>query len=408
MDNVFKKTDVLLPYYESDSGEWETWSVIACDQHTSEPSYWEACSKLVKDSPSTLGLVLPEAYLGTELEDEKKEAIKRAPRSLGGTFLKEYKDALVYVERTLSSGLIRRGIVGAVSLDAYSYERGAECDIRPTEGTVKERIPPRVAVRRDSVYEASHVMLFCECPDVFDLLTSKKDSMKVLYDFDLMQGGGHITGRLVSGELLERVEGMIAHYEEERRASHTMPYGVGDGNHSLASAKAYLEELREAGAPIGGAADALVELVPISERAIVFEPIYKAVYGADPVDFLTFVKNRTYTGEGKARAVTAIFGDNSDVFHVSLGDGEIVCGVLQDAIDDYISMRGGKCKCDYIHGKDDLVALAERGAVGFLFDGIEKEDLFPYVTKYGVLPRKAFSMGEACEKRYYTELRKLK
>ena len=406
MDTVFKKTDIMLPYYASDSEEWETWSVIACDQHTSEPSYWEETKRKTKGAPSTLDLVLPEAYLGTELEAEKKKQIKGAPEKLGGNFLKKYENALVYVERTLSSGMIRRGIVGAVSLDAYSYEPGAECDIRPTEGTVKERIPPRVAVRRESVYEASHVMLFCECPDLFDYLTSKKDRMRVLYDFDLMQGGGHITGRLISGDVLASVEKMISDYEAERRASHTMPYGVGDGNHSLASAKAYLEELRAAGKDTGGAEDALVELVPISERAIVFEPIYKTVCGVDPVELLTFVTNRTYTGKGISQTVTANFGDNSDTFRVSLNDGEIVCGVLQAAIDDFISMHGGTC--DYIHGKENLISLSERGAVGFIFDGIDKEDLFPYVTKYGVLPRKAFSMGEACEKRYYTELRKLK
>ena len=406
MDTVFKKTDILLPRFASDSDEWETWSVIACDQHTSEPSYWEETKRIVKGVPSTLDLVLPEAYLGGEDEAKQKETIKHAPEKLGDAFLKKYEDSLVYVERTLSSGMIRRGLVGAISLDAYSFEPGVECDVRPTEGTVKERIPPRVAVRRDSVYEASHVMLFCECSDLFDYLTSKKDMMRVLYDFDLMQGGGHITGRLVGGQILETVEKMISAYENERRESHTMPYGVGDGNHSLASAKAYLEELRKTGADVGGAEDALVELVPISERAIVFEPIYKTVRGVDPVELLTFVMNRTYTGYGATRAVSALFGDNRDTFHVSLDDGQIVCGVLQAAIDDFISIHGGVC--DYIHGKDNLIALAERGAVGFIFDGIEKEELFPYVTKYGVLPRKAFSMGEACEKRYYTELRKLK
>ncbi len=406
METVFRKTDILLPYYAHESEEWETWSVIACDQHTSEPSYWEETAKAAGSAPSTLSLILPEAYLNTELEGEKKAAIKKAPETLGENFLKKYEGALVYVERTLVSGMIRRGLVGAIPLDSYSYEPGAMCDVRPTEGTVKERIPPRVAVRRESVYEASHVMLFCENSELFDLLTSYKDSMRVLYDFDLMQGGGHITGRLVEGELLERAEGLIGKYEDERRAASSMLYGVGDGNHSLASAKAYLEELREAGADIGGASEALVELTPITDPSIVFEPIYKTVRGVDPVDLLTFIKNRTYTGEGATRAVRVHFGDNSDTFHVSLGEGEIVCGVLQSAIDDYLSIRGGTC--DYIHGKENLLALAERGAVGFIFDGVEKEDLFPYVSKYGVLPRKAFSMGEACEKRYYTELRLLK
>ena len=405
MKNVFRKTDVLLPRFASDSEEWESWSVIACDQHTSELSYWEETAAKTKGAPSTLDLILPEAYLGTDKEDAKKEALKNG-KGLPEGFLHEYKDALVYVERTLSSGMIRRGIVGAIDLDSYSYEPDVSCEIRPTEGTVKERIPPRVAVRRISEYEASHVMLFCECSEVFDLLTSKKDQMRRLYDFDLMQGGGHITGRLVSGELLSRVEDMVYKYEEERRASGQMIYGVGDGNHSLASAKAYLEELKASGSTIGGAAEALVELVPITEPSIVFEPIYKTVCGVDPVDLLTFIKNRTDSEETNLAAVEAHFGDNKDVFRIPLAEGQIVCGVLQTAIDDYISIKGGSC--DYIHGKENLLALAQRGAVGFIFDGIEKSELFPYVSKYGVLPRKAFSMGEACEKRYYTELRRLK
>ncbi|MBR0302721.1 MAG: DUF1015 domain-containing protein [Clostridia bacterium] len=403
MKNVFGKTDILLPRCAPECEKWETWSVIACDQHTSEPAYWEQTEQITEGVPSTLGLILPEAYLGTEKEAAQKERIAAAPASLKDGYLKEYKNSLVYVERTLSSGAVRRGLVGAVVLDAYDYEKGSAPDVRPTEGTVKERIPPRVAVRRDSVYEASHVMLFCECPELFDMLTSRKDSLHILYDFDLMQGGGHITGYLVADEALE-AEAMIGEYEASRRASGEMMYGVGDGNHSLASAKAYLEELRAAGKDIGGAADALVELVPISERAIVFEPIYKTVSGADTKSLLSFIKERAAKGAG---APVVMYTDEGETpFTIGVPDGGLVCGVLQDAIDAFLAEHGGKC--DYIHGKENLIALSKDGTAGFVFDGIEKEDLFPYVSKFGVLPRKAFSMGEACEKRYYTELRLLK
>lgn len=403
MKTVFNTTDLLLPKYASDDARWEAWSVIACDQHTSEPAYWEEAARIAGDAPSTLGLILPEAYLGKDAEARIKENIKKYPASLEG-YLKEYKDALVYVERTLKSGMIRRGIVGAIALDEYDFEAGSAPAVRPTEGTVKERIPPRVAVRRESVYEASHVMLFTEDAEAFDMLTSAKDSLRVLYDFDLMCGGGHITGRLVEGDILEKAKELIARYEEERRQDGRMTYGVGDGNHSLASAKAYLEELRSHGDPVGGAETALVELVPISERAIVFEPIYKTVATSDPEELINFVKERA-CGPVKKK-IEAHFDGKSETFEIGLGDADIVCGVLQNAIDAYLSEHGGEC--DYIHGRENLVSLSKDGTVGFIFDGIEKRDLFHYVAANGVLPRKAFSMGEASEKRYYTELRKLK
>ena len=403
MKTVFGKTNILLPYYSCDDARYEKWSVIACDQHTSDVSYWENLENFVGDAPSTLGLILPEAYLGKERAAKKKEEIKKYPEKLEG-ILKQYKDALVYVERTLSSGMIRRGVVGAISLDGYDYEAGSTPEVRPTEGTVKERIPPRVEVRRNSIYEASHVMLFTEDTKLFDMLTSAKDSLPMLYDFDLSFGGGHITGRLVTGIVLTEAEKLIEEYEAARRGKNLLTYGVGDGNHSLASAKAYYEELKSNGADTSLAKDALVELVAISERAIVFEPIYKAVTGVDFDRLVAHIKGNAK--DGTRKEVTALCRDRRETFSLSVPEGAIVCGALQEAIDSYIKEYGGEC--DYIHGKDELEALAKDGAVCFEFDGIEKEELFPYVAKYGVLPRKAFSMGEACEKRYYTELKRLK
>ena len=398
--SVFGKCDLLLPYYAAEDERWKTWSVIACDQHTSEPEYWERVEAAAEGGASTLGLILPEAYLGTKLERKASNRIKKYPEKISG-ILNEYKDSLVYVERTLASGAVRRGLVGAIDLDSYDYTPGSTPDVRPPEGTVLERIPPRVAVRRESVYEASHVMLFTEGASLFDMLTSSKDSLHVLYDFDLAEGGGHVTGRLVSGDALARAEKMISDYEDERRKAGDLIYGVGDGNHSLASAKAFLEELRAAGKTIGGAGRALVELVPITDGAIVFEPIYKHVTGVDPEALISFIKEKI---GGSDAEVTAVSPRGSVSFGIATA-GTIVCGALQSAIDGFISKNGGKC--DYIHGEPELCALAKADGVGFLFDGIGKDELFPFVKKNGVLPRKAFSMGEACEKRYYTELRRL-
>ena len=399
--SVFGKCDILLPYFAAEDERWKIWSVIACDQHTSEPEYWERVEDAASRGASTLGLILPEAYLGTDREEPSIDRIKKYPEKISG-ILKEYKDSLVYVERTLSSGDVRRGLAGAIDLDCYDYAPGSSPAVRPTEGTVLERIPPRVAVRRESVYEASHVMLFTEDSSLFDMLTSSKDSMHVLYDLDLAEGGGHVTGRLVSGDILERAEKMIAKYETERQASGKIVYGVGDGNHSLASAKAYLEELRAAGKETGGAEHALVELVPITDSAIVFEPIYKHVTGVDPEALISYIKEKTGGGDA---TVTALTPQGSEEFGIAL-HGTITCGALQSAIDGFIAINGGRC--DYIHGDDEIAALASKSGAGFVFDGIDKSELFPYVEKHGVLPRKAFSMGEACEKRYYNELRKLK
>ncbi|MBQ7715203.1 MAG: DUF1015 domain-containing protein [Clostridia bacterium] len=406
MKTVFGKTNVLLPKYASDSPDWETWSVIACDQHTSDRAYWEETRRLTAERPSTLGLILPEAYLGTELENKLKDGIASSSAAVEG-MLTEYPDAMIYVERTLESGMIRRGLVGAISLDSYDYEKGTDPDVRPTEGTVKERIPPRVEVRRASTFEASHVMLFTECSEVFDLLTSSKDALRVLYDFDLMQGGGHVTGRLVSGEILERAVRIIGEYENACRSNGKMIYGVGDGNHSLASAKAYYEELKAEGKEVRGASHALVELVPISDPAIVFEPIYKAVTVSDPEGFISYLSEALEGGDVSVKCVAAYRGERREL-DMALSEGKIACGVLQDAIDAYIKEFGGSC--DYIHGLGDTESLADEreNTVGIIFDGIEKESLFPYVSSFGVLPRKAFSMGEASEKRYYTELRRLK
>ena len=409
---IFSPCDVLLPPYAPDSEKWKSWSVIACDQHTGDVSYWDEVKSIALGHPSTFNLILPEAYLGSEEEAEQKLTIGRAMKSLDAGFLTRYKHALVYVERTLAGGEIRRGLVGKVDLECYDYSKDTVSAVRPTEGTVAERIPPRMAVRREAVFEAPHVMVFIndERDRIIESLSEKKDQMKLLYDFDLMLGGGHVCGYLLGGELLEEVLDRIYALEEYGRENGVLIYGVGDGNHSLATAKACYEELKKAdGAAIetSKARFAAVELVSVFDESIVFEPIYRIVKGIDTGAFTDALEAFAKERVGDGVSVGVVTSDFEREITLPVGKGELTVGVLQDFIDEYVEKNGGEC--DYIHDEDVLRSLAgEKNSVGLLFDGIGKDELFPYVANSGALPRKTFSMGDASSKRYYLEVRRIK
>ena len=408
---IFSPCDVLLPPYAHDSDEWGSWSVIACDQHTGDVSYWDEVKKAAEGSPSTFNLILPEAYLGSEKEAEHKTVIGRAMKSLDDGWLASYRDALVYVERTLAGGEVRRGLVGKVDLEHYDYSKDTSSAVRPTEGTVAERIPPRMAVRREAVFEAPHVMVFIndESDRIIESLAARKAEMRLLYDFELMLGGGHISGYLLSGEVLEEVLERLYALESYGRENGVLIYGVGDGNHSLATAKACYEEMKEKDGAASAAKSryAAVEIVSVFDDSIVFEPIYRIVKGIDTADFADALKAFAVGRDGDGVSVGVVCGDAESTVLLPVGKGELTVGVLQDFIDSYIEENGGVC--DYIHDEDVLRALAlEENSVGLLFDGIGKDELFPYVAASGALPRKTFSMGDASSKRYYLEVRRIK
>ena len=418
MKECFKSADILLPDFSKTDAQ--KWAVVACDQFTSEPEYWEKAEALVGDSPSTLRLILPEVYL-SEAESRIPNINGTMREYLGGVLV-SHPDSMIFVERVQSDGGVRRGIVAAIDLECYDYTKGANALIRATEATVVERIPPRVAIRRDADIELPHVMLLIDDPDrtVIEPLVGNCDS--VAYDTELMLGGGRIKGFYLDGKQQSQVraalEALITPTAMEKKYGDgglaPLLFAVGDGNHSLASAKAAYEEIKAAigvsEAMTHPARYALVEVVNIHDEALKFEPIYRVMFGVDPKDVLASLEGyvRELDGKAQSQKMTYIHGKTEGEICVSAPVRQLTVGTLQDFIDDYIKTHKGS-EVDYIHGEKSTRTLAEKdGAIGFLFDGMGKSELFRTVIFDGALPRKTFSMGHAEDKRYYMECRRIK
>ena len=375
------------------------WAVVACDQFTSQPSYWEEVGEFVGESPSAYRLILPEA----RLKDDNSESISQINSAmneyLSQNIFTEYKNAFVYVEREMIDGSIRRGIVGVIDLEEYDYRPDTKPMIRATEQTVKERIPPRKIIRANSPLELSHVILLCddEKHEIIEPLRFAKHSMPKLYDFDLMMDGGHIQGWLVRGDSRRALNTRIESYIKRKSREYSLVFAVGDGNHSLAAAKACYED---------GITSryAMAELENIYDDAIKFEPIHRIVKGVDFDSFIRDVKENICTG-GDSWPVRFYSRGKKGTIRISKSKGVSALAVLQNYLDD----KG--CVIDYIHDIDALRTLSDdEGNIGFElpeFDGDAKRNFFREISESGVLPRKAFSMGHATEKRYYLEARKI-
>ena len=387
----FVPADILLP-----RGDFEKWACVACDQFTSEPEYWLEAERFVGDAPSALKCILPEVWLGKD--DDKRIAAVNAEmeKYLRDGIFAEYPGSMIYVERTLPDGGVRRGVVGAVDLEEYDFSAGSRSPVRATEATVLSRIPPRVAIRRDAPIELPHIMLLADDPadSVIGQFEAEKEKLPLLYDFDLMQGGGHISGRLLDGEAAGRVVRALSALAEK------LPDGgiliaVGDGNHSLATAKECCRLN-----PVPRNRYAIAELVNLHDPSLVFEPIYRVVFNCDPAALVAKAEKELSPGK------------NAIEWHSASGEGRLSTGglpadTLQRVIDDYVAATPG-AYCDYVHGEESARSLGKgAGAVAFLFDGMDKNELFPYVQNVGPLPRKTFSMGEAKSKRYYVEARRI-
>lgn len=416
----FAPADILLPDFSKVDGT--KWSVVACDQYTSEPAYWESAAKTVGDAPSTLSLILPEVYLddGKARIPKINEAMKRTMDSV----LCTHPNAMIYLERVQSDGAIRRGIIGMVDLECYDYQKGSDALIRATEGTVLERIPPRVAIRRNAPMELPHVMLLIDDPTktVIEPLIAPCADRAPVYDFDLMLGGGHVRGVLLSENEQKQVENaltslispeqMEARYGDASLAP--LLFAVGDGNHSLATAKASYEEVKAA---IGAEAAknhparyALAEVVNLHDDALKFEPIYRVVFGVDPDELLADLHAylAKLNGSAAAQSMVCITKANEITLTVAHPEQQLTVGTLQAFLFDYVD-RHPEAVVDYIHGEQSLRSLVDRpDAIGFLFDGMKKDELFRTVIYDGSLPRKTFSMGHAPDKRYYLEGRKIR
>ncbi|MBQ7227067.1 MAG: DUF1015 domain-containing protein [Clostridia bacterium] len=378
--SVLKSGDFLLP-----KDGFDKWAVVACDQYTSSPEYWENVKAKVGDAPSALNLICPEVYLSSI--DERKEGIKQASEAY--VKILSAVCGMIFVRRTIEAGE-RDGLVCLVDLEAYSYER-RDTLVRATEGTVIERIPPRLKVRKSSRLDLSHVI--CLIDDEKKSVVEKAEKGEKLYDVDLGKGG-RLEGWLVANTA--EIEKALDAMEAEAVANNRPFVLVGDGNHSLASAKALYEELKNAGDERAERARyAIVEVENLRSNAIVFEPIHRALFNAN--GFAEYLEN-------KAKEKGASVEQTSSGLVVKAYSEIEVYRITQSIIDEYLASNKG-ASVDYIHGEDELLRLKANGAITVKMPSISKAEFFDYVAKNGNLPRKTFSMGEAYEKRYYMEAR---
>ncbi len=410
---IFGSTDILFPA----KADMHRWAVIACDQFTSDAAYWRRVRETVGDANSTLHMILPEADLGSVDEAAAIEKINATmDEYLKNEVFTTYSNAYVYVERTLLNGTVRPGLIGAVDLDAYNYNVGSESAVRATERTVLERIPPRQRVRKDAGIEFPHVLMLADDDQklLIEPIAAMKDQLTKLYDFDLMEAGGHIAGWLVDGEIAKAFDERLAAYIESVPAKFADLNGapvvlaVGDGNHSLATAKSCYETMKanHPGEDLSQhpARYALVELENIHDDSQVFEPIHRILVDVDGQKLLKDIQ--AVCAEGGFE-VEYVMGAERGKLLLDRSRGELAIAVLQEFLDKW--MQENKCEIDYIHGDDEVAELAQKpNAVGFLLPSMEKHQLFRGVISGGVLPRKTFSMGHAREKRYYLEGRKIK
>lgn len=406
--NIFRPADILLPKTD----DYTAWSVVACDQFTSEPEYWEKVYERAGEKPSTLRMILPEAELGIKDPEKESEKIYATMKEyLAGDLFSVEKDCLVYVERTLNSGIVRKGIVGAFDLEAYDWHEGTYTPIRATEHTVEDRLPPRVKVREKALLEMPHIMIFMDDPD--NIVFSAAEKGKELYDFELMQNGGHIRGwRVADNAAIENAVQQLSSAEELNKkygtADKPIIFAMGDGNHSIAAAKKYWETVKttipESEWDTHPARFALAELINIHDDAIIFEPIHKVVFNTDNAGFISEAESffADYIGDGKE--ITLICGEEEKTLHLKdLTLGELI-GKCEDFCKAYTDRNGGYI--DYIHGDEECVGMAKRpDCAGILLPKMEKSELFTSVMQSGPFPKKSFSIGHGPDKRYYLECR---
>ena len=388
--------NILLP-----KENFEKWAVVACDQYTSEPDYWNDVDSTVGSAPSALRVTLPEIYLSGNVAERIDNINATMKNYLDSGVFDTFENSMIYVEREISSGKIRHGIVGALDLEAYDWRPGAKSLIRATEQTVIERIPPRVEIRKNAPLELPHILILIDDPDnkILGDLEATKNDMKKAYDFDLMKNSGHISGYLIDSEAQDKINKALS----EIISSDGMLFAVGDGNHSLATAKeCYTRNPSEL------SRYALCEIVNIHDDSLVFEPIFRVMFSVSPSDVLSSIEK--YFGscdDISGNKVHCIFGEEEKDIYIPT-NGSLTVGALQNFIDSYIKEHEG-AEVDYIHGEDVVETLSRKeNTIGFIFDGMKKSELFPAIMLDGVLPRKTFSMGHASDKRFYIEARKIK
>lgn len=422
-----KSTDILLPREGIDLKKWAT---VACDQYTSEPEYWLDVEKIVADSPSTFRITFPEVYLEKE---GKKERIRNIVKTMEdyieeGVFT-EYKDSFILVKRTCD-GKSRYGLMAALDLDQYDYSKDSRSLIRATEGTILERIPPRKEIRKDAPLELPHIMVLIsdEKRSVIEPLKDKMDSLKRIYSTELMKDGGYLEGYLIDSD--EDKEMIYQAFESLYSAldkNNPLLFAMGDGNHSLATAKSCWEDMKkglsEEERKDSKARYALVEIENIYDEALLFEPIHRVFFNLSMDEFekevLKYAKGMTYHREKSIEDMVErinsrdglVFGlsVNNELYSLEVkGSRNFLSASLMQSVIDSLKERNA-CQIDYIHGIDVTVRLSNEGNnIGIILPDVDKSSFFETVIKEGSFPRKTFSIGHANEKRYYMEARRIK
>lgn len=415
----------------------QKWSVIACDQFTSEPEYWNDVEKIVGDAPSTLRLTFPEVYLEGEGGDERIKNIQAAMKKYMEEGILRPHDGFVYVERQTLHGKTRKGVMLCLDLERYDYNKGSSSLIRATEGTIVDRLPPRIKIREGAQLEFPHILVLIDDPNktVIEPLTEAKAKSQKLYDFDTMLGSGHLAGYAVDAtfenKVVEALRGLASPetFAAKYGVDKSLPvllFAMGDGNHSLATAKAIWEKIKAEVGMDHPARYALVEIENVHDEALEFEPIHRVLFGLKKDIFAEmqsfFGANYKYTAVTNGAEMTQQVdnasggdqfigvvggGQQFGVIEISKPSTNLAVGTLQTFLDPFVK-NGGAEKIDYVHGEDVVERLSlQSGNVGFYLAGMHKNELFKTVILDGALPRKTFSMGEAKEKRFYMEARKI-
>ena len=412
------------------------WAVIACDQFTSEPEYWQEAGKIVGKAPSTYNLVLPEVFLEKPGESVRIQSIQATMRAYLDKGILQPREGLIYVERT-ALGKTRRGIVLCLDLERYDFTKGSTSLIRATEGTIVERLPPRMKIRTGAALELPHILVLIDDPErtVIEPVEKARSGLEKIYDFELMLGSGHLTGYAVNEVLEAQVVASLRNLAKPdvfaakygiNRDKPVLLFAMGDGNHSFATAKAVWERLKPEVGLSHPARYALVEIENVHDEALEFEPIHRVLFGLKRDIFAAlkgwFGANFKYTLVASAEEMVKTVDEARGLLQVIglVGGGKMFgiieiayppsilpVGTLQVFLDPFI-LEGGADKIDYVHGEEIVCKLgAQPGHAGFYVPGMHKSDLFKTVILDGALPRKTFSMGEAKEKRFYMEARKI-
>ena len=383
------------------------WPVIACDQYTAQKDVWQRAYDLAGDQPSALRLIIPEAYL--DESDQRVPQVQAAMEEyLQSGVLKEAVRGMVLVERTTQSGA-RLGMVLTVDLEAYDFAADSKSEIRPTEGTIVSRIPPRQKVRRKAKLELSHILLLCDDPQrtVIEPVYANRASLRLLYDTPLMLNGGHIRGWAVEAEnMLNQIADAVRALKAALPENGIL-FAVGDGNHSLATAKAHWEEVKaglsDAEKQDHPARFAMVELNNIYDDSLVFEPIHRVIFDTTGEAVLSMLCEAGLVADAERPDLTLVTKQGNFPFRITKLLHSLPVGTVQLLLD-----RQPGLNLDYVHGEKAVREIVDKEkAVGILLPPMDKSMLFPAVSKNGSLPRKTFSMGEANEKRYYMEARKI-